>query len=91
MKKYERQKGFAIKKYRIDLHKNNRVKKRIFTCEKAGKYKSNKNKPMEQQRNKESKKTDCKWHINLNNPVFNNSVVIIYAFLKHNHVIHINN
>ncbi|RHZ47477.1 hypothetical protein Glove_579g33 [Diversispora epigaea] len=41
------------------------VKKRTFSCEYSGKYKPIKSKPIEQQRNKGSKKTDCKWHVNL--------------------------
>ncbi|CAG8753290.1 8210_t:CDS:2, partial [Racocetra fulgida] len=34
----------------------------------AGKYKAKKVKPIGQQRNKGSKKTNCKWYVNMSNP-----------------------
>src|SRR5579862_8226713 len=68
LKEYGRQKGFVIKQYRVEYHKDHTVKRRTLTCENAGKYKPNKTKPIDQQRNKGSKKTGCKWHVNLSNP-----------------------
>uniref|UniRef100_U9U1U9 FAR1 domain-containing protein n=1 Tax=Rhizophagus irregularis (strain DAOM 181602 / DAOM 197198 / MUCL 43194) TaxID=747089 RepID=U9U1U9_RHIID len=74
LKEYGRQKGFVVNRYRVEYSKssadpNNRiVKKRTFACENAGRYKPNKTRPIEQQRNKGSKKTNCKWHINLSKP-----------------------
>ncbi|CAG8709747.1 12795_t:CDS:2, partial [Racocetra persica] len=55
LKKYGRQKGFVINRYRVEYHKshltllNDSVKKRTYVCENAGKYKPNKTKPIEQQ------------------------------------------
>ena len=60
LKEYGRQNGFVIKRYRVEYHKNRTVKKWTLTCEKAGKYKPIKTKSIEQQRNKGSKKMDCK-------------------------------
>jgi hypothetical protein len=91
LKEYGRQKGFAIKRYRVEYHKDHTVKKRTLTCEKAGKYKPNKTKPIEHQRNKGSKKTDCKWHINLSNPECTNYVHITFISLEHNHEINADN
>ncbi|CAG8775247.1 20751_t:CDS:2, partial [Racocetra persica] len=67
------------------------IKKRTYVCEKAGKYKPKKSKPIEQQCNKGSKKTDCKWHINLSKPEASNYVYITFVSLKHNHDINIDN
>ncbi|RGB43017.1 hypothetical protein C1646_661721 [Rhizophagus diaphanus] len=67
LKEYERQKGFVVNKYRVEYIQllNSTVqipRRRIFACEYAGKYKLNyKSKQIDQQRNKGSKKTDCKW------------------------------
>ena len=91
LKEYGRQKGFVIKRYRVEYHKDHAVKKRTLTCEKAGKYKPSKTKPIEHQRNKGSKKTDCKWHVNLSNPECTNYVHITFVFLEHNHEINTDN
>ncbi|CAG8712136.1 12102_t:CDS:2, partial [Dentiscutata erythropus] len=79
LKEYGRQKGFAIKRYRVEFDKNRIVKKRTLTCKKAGKYTPNKTKPIGQQRNKGSKRTDCKWHVNLSRPGYTNYVHITFA------------
>ncbi|PKY60168.1 hypothetical protein RhiirA4_483564 [Rhizophagus irregularis] len=83
IKEHGRQKGFVINQYRVEYSKtqssnttDRTVRKRTFTCEYAGKYKPKKLKPIDQQRNKGSKKTDCKWHINLSKPESNNFVEI---------------
>ncbi|CAG8791125.1 9558_t:CDS:10, partial [Cetraspora pellucida] len=91
LKEYGRQNGFATKRYRVELHKNRRVKKRTLACEKAGKYKPNKSKPIGQQRNKGSKRTDCKWHINLSSPEYTHYVHITFVYLEHNHSINADN
>ena len=41
--------------------------------------------PLEQQRNKGSKKTDCKWHINLSKPEKVDFVHITFIHPDHNH------
>ncbi|CAG8765971.1 6310_t:CDS:2, partial [Gigaspora rosea] len=91
LKEYGRQKGFAIKRYRVECDKNHSVKKRTLTCKKAGKYKPNKTKSIGQQRNKGSKRTDCKWHVNLSSPGYTNYVHITFAYLEHNHEINADN
>ncbi|CAB4441874.1 unnamed protein product [Rhizophagus irregularis] len=98
LKEYGRQKGFVIKKYCVEYHKNSSsnscerpVKKRTLTCENSGKYKPNKTKSIAHQRNKGSKKTDCKWHVNLSNPESTNYVHITFAYLQHNHPINADN
>ncbi|CAG8484817.1 10673_t:CDS:2, partial [Gigaspora rosea] len=97
LKEYGRQKGFVVNRYRVEYHKsdttalNDRVKRRTYICENAGKYKPNKTKPIGQQRNKGSKKTDCKWHVNLSNLYANNFVHITYAHLEHNYTINADN
>ncbi|CAB4433907.1 unnamed protein product [Rhizophagus irregularis] len=72
IKEYGKRKGFAINRHRVEYSENQItdlgdrvVKKRTYVCEYFGKYKPNKMKSIEQQHNKGSKKTDCKWHINL--------------------------
>ncbi|CAG8820526.1 21044_t:CDS:2, partial [Racocetra persica] len=91
------QKGFVVNRYRVEYHKshltplNDPVKKRTYVCENAGKYKPNKTKLIEQQRNKGSKKTDCKWHVNLSNPETSNFVHITLVYLEHNHNISADN
>ncbi|CAG8689611.1 4039_t:CDS:2, partial [Dentiscutata erythropus] len=70
---------------------NDRVKKRTYVCEKAGKYKPNKTKLLEQQRNKGSKKTDCKCHVNLSNPEASNFVHITFVDLEYNHILDADN
>ncbi|CAG8849261.1 18662_t:CDS:1, partial [Racocetra persica] len=62
-----------------------------YVCENAGKYKPNKTKLIEQQHNKRSKKTDCKWHVNLSNPETSNFVHIMLVYLEHNHNISADN
>ena len=92
IKEYGRQKGFVINRYRVEYHKaDSTVKKRTFSCEYAGKYKPKKTKPLDQQRNKGSKKTDCKWHINLSNPENSGFVHVTFMNLEHNHEILANN
>ncbi|CAG8636068.1 16722_t:CDS:2, partial [Racocetra persica] len=56
-----------------------------------GKYKSKKSKPIAQQRNKGSKRTDCKWHINLSSPKYTHYVYITFVYLEHNHSINADN
>ena len=71
LKEYRRQRGFAIKRYRVEYCNNTAlsnstdriVKRRTFACEYARNYKPTKSKPIEQQCNKGSKKVGCKWHI----------------------------
>jgi hypothetical protein len=100
IKEYGRQKGFAINRYRVEHHNDKYqlpnstdrlVKKRTFACENAEKHKPTKSKPIEQQRNKGSKKTDCKWHVNLSNPESSNYVHITFIYFEHNHEIHVDN
>ncbi|PKY19446.1 hypothetical protein RhiirB3_432498, partial [Rhizophagus irregularis] len=97
LKEYGRQKGFVVNRYRVEYSKssadpNNRiVKKRTFACENAGRYKPNKTRPIEQQRNKGSKKTNCKWHINLSKPESNGFIHITFVYLEHNHTINADN
>ncbi|CAB5377078.1 unnamed protein product [Rhizophagus irregularis] len=97
LKEYGRQNGFVVNRYRVEYHKNlssdltEHVKKRTLTCEKAGKYKPNKLKPIGQQCNKSLKKTDCKRHINLNNPKGTDHVYITFVQLEHNHSINADN
>ncbi|RIA82356.1 hypothetical protein C1645_835478, partial [Glomus cerebriforme] len=96
LKEYGRQKGFVVNRYRVEYHKssdsnNHTVKKRTFACENAGKYKSNKTRLIEQQCNKGSKKTNCKWHINLSNPESSDFIHITFAHLEHNHTINADN
>ncbi|PKK56487.1 hypothetical protein RhiirC2_799900 [Rhizophagus irregularis] len=79
-------------KYSKSSDPNNRiVKKRIFTCENARRYKLNKTRPIEQQCNKGSKKTNCKWHINLSKPESNSFIHITFIHLEHNHTINADN
>ena len=56
-----------------------------------GKYKHNKVTSLEQQRNKGSKKTDCKWHINLSKPEKIDFVYITFIHPDHNHELLANN
>ena len=67
------------------------VKKRTYICKYFGKYKSNKVIPIEQQRNKESKKTDYKWHVNLSKLEETNFVHITFIHSDHNHELLANN
>ncbi|CAG8476877.1 3630_t:CDS:2, partial [Scutellospora calospora] len=90
IKEYRRQKGFAVNRYQVGYHKdagsfNQIVKRQTFSCEYAGTYKPKKTKPLDQQRNKGSKKTDCKWHINLSNPEYSSFIHVNFVDLKHNH------
>ncbi|CAG8695208.1 4671_t:CDS:2 [Dentiscutata erythropus] len=91
LKEYGRQKGFATKRYRVEFHRNRTVKKRTLTCEKAGKYKPNKTKPIGQQRNKGSKRTDCKCHVNLSSSEHTHYVHITFIYPEHNHTINADN
>ncbi|CAG8616472.1 5489_t:CDS:10 [Dentiscutata erythropus] len=90
IKEYGRQRGFAINRYRVKYHKDSDsskriVKKRMFSCEYAGVYKPKKTKPLDQQRNKGSKKTNCKWHVNLSNPENSGFVHVVFVYSEHNH------
>ncbi|CAG8652067.1 801_t:CDS:2, partial [Gigaspora rosea] len=55
------------------------------------KYKPNKTKSIGQQHNKGSKRTDCKWHINLSSPGYTNYMHITFAYLEHNYEINADN
>ncbi|RHZ78397.1 hypothetical protein Glove_165g179 [Diversispora epigaea] len=97
LKEYGRQKRFVVNRYRVEFYKCQSensvriVKKRTFSCEYSRKYKPIKSKPIEQQRNKGSKKTDCKWHVNLSKPEGSDFVHITFMHLEHNHKILIDN
>ncbi|CAG8725024.1 1729_t:CDS:2, partial [Gigaspora rosea] len=72
-------------------HCNHMVNKRTYVCENARKYKPNKTKPLEHQCLRGSKKTNCKWHVNLSNSKINNYVNITFIDLEHNHIINVDN
>jgi MULE transposase domain/FAR1 DNA-binding domain len=98
IKEYGKRKGFAINRHRVEYSGNQItdsgervVKKRTYVCEYFGKYKPNKEKPIEQQHNKGSKKTDCKWHVNLSKPKDTDFVHITFIHLDHNHELLANN
>ncbi|CAG8766395.1 15687_t:CDS:2, partial [Racocetra fulgida] len=57
----------------------------------AGKYKPKKTKSIGEQHNKGSKRTDCKWHINLSNSGSANYMYITLVYLEHNHMINTDN
>ncbi|CAG8838444.1 12096_t:CDS:2, partial [Gigaspora margarita] len=89
---------YCLKEYEVEYHRSRltasgdrMVKKRTYAYENTGKYKPNKTKSLKQQHLRGSKKTDCKWYINLNNSEINNSVHITFIDLEYNHVININN
>ena len=92
IKEFGKRNGFVINRHRVEYSKNQLpdsdeklVKKRTYVCECFGKYKPNKVTPLEQQRNKGSKKTDCKWHINLSKPEKVDFVHITFIHPDHNH------
>ncbi|CAB5306953.1 unnamed protein product [Rhizophagus irregularis] len=93
LKEYGRQKGFVVNKYRVEYIQllNSTVqipRRRTFACEYAGKYKPNyKSKQIDQQRNKGSKKTDCKWRVHLSKTINNNFIHVTSIYLEHNHEI----
>ncbi|GBC12716.1 protein FAR1-RELATED SEQUENCE 5-like [Rhizophagus irregularis DAOM 181602=DAOM 197198] len=93
LKEYGRQKGFVVNKYRVEYIQlsNSTVqipRRRTFACEYAGKYKPNyKSKQIDQQRNKGSKKTDCKWRVHLSKTINNNFIHVTSIHLEHNHKI----
>ncbi|CAG8605314.1 2648_t:CDS:2, partial [Scutellospora calospora] len=55
------------------------------------KYKPNKMKPTDQQRNKGSKKTDCQWHVILNKPEDKDGIYVTFVNLDYNHELIANN
>ena len=89
LKEYGRQRGFVVKKYRVEYtdSTNQIPKRRTFACEYAGKHKPMKSAQMDQQRNKGSKKTGCQWRVNLSKSQNNNSIRITLINLEHNHEI----
>ncbi|CAG8696679.1 21313_t:CDS:2, partial [Racocetra persica] len=65
---YGARNGFAITKYRVEKSNSGQIIKKTFVCEFSGKYKSKKKLEAAlngTQRNMKTKKTNCKWHINL--------------------------
>lgn len=98
IKEYGKCKGFAINRHRVEYSENQItdlgervVRKRTYVCEYFGKYKPNKMKPIEQQHNKGSKKTDCKWHVNLSKPKDTDFVHITFIHPDHNHELLVDN
>jgi hypothetical protein len=92
IKEFGKRNGFVINRHRVQYSKNlmsnsneKVVKKRTFVCENFGKYKPNKVSQIEQQHNKGSKKTDCKWHINLSKPENADFIHITFIHGDHNH------
>ena len=92
IKEFGKRNGFVINRHRVEYSKGQisdsnekAVKKRTYVCEYFGKYKPNKVTPIEQQRNKGSKKTDCKWHVNLSKPEEADFVHITFIHPDHNH------
>ena len=94
LKEYGRQRGFVVNKYRVEYVENTPFqipKRRTFACEYAGKYKPNKLKQIDQQRNKGSKKTDCKWRAYLSKTKNSNFIHVSGVYLEHNHEIYADN
>src|SRR5215471_3087119 len=96
LKEYGRQRGFSVNKYRVEFTPSSDLadkipRKRTFVCEFAGKYNPSKSNQIGQQHNKGSKKTDCRWRVNLNKPKNSNSIHITTANLEHNHEVSADN
>src|SRR5437016_6530703 len=76
IKNWAHQQGFYIRKGRSDKVQNKRRKQTIL-CRCEGVYnnnaKKNKSKPSKTQR------TNCKWHVNLSQPVKNNENSVIFV------------
>lgn len=90
LKEYGRQRGFAIIKYRVVYVQNSTDKiarKRTFVCEYAGKHNPNKSKQINQQHNKGSKKTGCKWLVTLSKTKSSNFIHVTTIRHEHNHEI----
>jgi len=98
IKEFGKQKGFVINRYHVEYHKTQlpnlteqNVKKRTYVCEYLEKYKPNKMKLIELQCNRGSKKTNCEWHINLNNPKNGDIMHVTFIHPNYNHELLANN
>ncbi|CAG8604556.1 15906_t:CDS:10, partial [Dentiscutata erythropus] len=96
VKEHGRQRGFAINRYRVSYYKNSNssnqiMKKRTLSCKHAGIHKPKKTKLLDQQYNKELKKTNCKWYVNLSKPNNSSFVHVTCVQLEHNHELLVDN
>ncbi|SRR6266498_185825 len=98
IKEFGKQKGFAVNQYYVEYYKTQllnsterNVKKKTYVCKYFGKYKPNKTKLIELQHNRGSKKTNCKWHVNLNNLENGDIVCVIFIYPDYNHELLVDN
>nr|CAG8501451.1 15621_t:CDS:2 [Entrophospora candida] len=65
---YGREKGFVVRKKRVERDDMGMVRKRTYDCEHGGRYTPKKKAAIHEQRNRTSKRIECGWHINLSFP-----------------------
>ena len=85
---YSRIKGFSIRRKRVETSTENGTKvlrKVTWECSCAGKYQPKKKINPEIQRNRQSKCTDCQWHINGNLSKSSSNISFTTVINEHNH------
>ena len=86
--KYSLAKGFSLRRKRVESSIENEIKvvrKMTWECCCAGKYQAKKVINPENQRNKQSKCTNCQWHVNGNFPKSNSNISFTTVVDEHNH------
>jgi hypothetical protein len=81
-------KGFSIRRKRTEKLNENGIeiiRKITWECCCAGKYQAKKVINPENQRNKQSKCTDCQWHVNGNHPKSSSNISFTTVINEHNH------
>jgi len=88
VKQYALQKNFAVYKHKYKIFLNDTCKKRVFKCDLGGRYQEKLSKPvLSKVKNKESKKLEYMWQININQKRDSPIVTVILFNKEYNYKI----
>ncbi|CAG8482873.1 12568_t:CDS:1 [Acaulospora morrowiae] len=82
---YGRERGFVVRKKRVERDEMGMVRKRTYDCEHGGRYTPKKKAAVHEQRNRTSKRIECGWHINLSFPKTSSHITVTTFVNEHNH------
>ncbi|CAG8773573.1 36211_t:CDS:1 [Racocetra persica] len=86
---YGRERGFVVRKKRVERDEMGMVRKRTYDCEHGGRYTPKKKAAVHEQRNRTSKRIECGWHINLSFPKTSTCITVTTFVNEHNHELNI--
>ena len=77
--------GFSLCRKRVTTNNEGKITRRTFECTHSGEHVSNQVIDFSQQRNRNSRKISCPWHINLSKKKSASIITITSVIGEHNH------